>query len=76
MLSIHALPLHEARIITGDGAGFGKPAVADDLKRVAGKQGGDDLLIGLQLVKGCLQICIFIGSVLEFDNHHWQSVDE
>jgi hypothetical protein len=62
--AVHAFPIHEPGIIAGDGAGFGKPAIADNEKGVGAEQGGNDLLVGLQLVKSCLDIGIFIGGVL------------
>ena len=74
--AIHAFPFHKAGIIAGDGSGFGKPAIADDEKGVGGEQGGDDLLVGLQLVECRLHIGVFIGGVFEFDHHQRQAIDE
>ena len=74
--AIRGFPLHEAGIIAGDGADFGKPAVADDQKGVGGEERGNELLVGLQLVIGGLHIGVFVGGVFQFDHHQGQAVDK
>ena len=50
-------------------------AIADHQQHVGREQVGDVLLVGLQLVERCPDVCLLIGRVLEFDHRQRQTVD-
>ena len=65
---ISSLPLHKAPIVAGKAARLGKPAITDDQQGIGDKEGGDELFVGLQLVKGGFDAGVFIPSIFKFDD--------
>ena len=49
-------------------------AIADHQEHIGREQVGDVLLVGLELVETCPDVCLLVGRVLQFDNRQRQTV--
>ena len=74
--AVGALPLHEARLVCGDGADLGRKHVADDTERVVGEKPWYLLLVVLDLLVCVGVVGLGTRRALQLEEHERQAVYE
>jgi len=74
--TLDGLPGEEPFLVGGERTHAGIQSIGNDEQFVVVKEGGDLLLVGLQLVEGGPEGGVLVGGVLELDDGDGQPVDE
>jgi hypothetical protein len=72
--TLDGAPPLEAFLISTQGSQPCLDAIADHQQHIGREQVGDVLLVGLELVERCPDVCLVIGGVLEFDHRQRQTI--
>ena len=75
VLSFDGAPTLEPFPISTQGTQPCLDAIADNQQHIWCEQVGDVLLVGLELVEPCPDVCFLIGRVLQFDHRQRQTID-
>ena len=75
VLTLDGAPTLEPFPISTQGSQPCLDAIADHKQHVGREQVGDVLLVGLELVERCPDVCLLIHRVLEFDHRQRETVD-
>ena len=74
ILPFDGAPPLEPLLISTQGSQPCLDAIADHQQHIGREQVGDVLLVGLELVEPCPDVCLLIGRVLQFDHRQRQTV--